>query len=314
MLTSRRWSAIGTTVTVLVATPDDAADAIADEAASLVAAQLDELDRTCSRFRTDSETRGLPTGTEVSISPHLNQILAAGLRTARRTGGLVDPTVGTALCALGYDDDLPRVRQRSAVSGPVRTTRPAPGYWRIHHDEARRAALVPHGIELDFGSSAKAYAADRAAATLAARLPGSFCVNLGGDLAVSGLPRPTGWRIGLDSGDGSSDADGTPVVTLRTGGMATSSTVRRTWSVAGASRHHIVDPRTGEPADPVWRTVTVTAATCELANAASTAAVVLGTGAAIWLARRGLHARLVSRDGAVVYVGDWPAESDGGEA
>jgi FAD:protein FMN transferase len=198
--------------------------------------------------------------------------------------------------------------------------RSAPGYWRIHHNETRRRALVPHGIELDFGSSAKAYAADRAAATMAARLPGSFLVNLGGDIAVSGPPRPAGWQIALDTDDlddpdtasgGSRSGDRRTVVTLRTGGMATSSTVRRTWSAADGSQHHIVDPSTGAAADPIWRAVTVTAATCELANAASTAAVVLGTGAAPWLARRGLHARLVSRDGAVVYVGDWPADEAG---
>ncbi len=99
------------------------------------------------------------------------------------------------------------------------------------------------------------------------------------------------------------------MITLRSGGLATSSTARRTWSAGDRSLHHIVDPRTGDVADPVWRAVTVTAATCEQANDASTAAIVLGTDAAPWLAHRGLHARLVSRDGAVVYVGDWPADS-----
>ena len=310
MLASRTWSAIGTTVSVLAALPgDEPAEGLADQAAAVVAEQLDDLDLICSRFRVDSETRRLRTGTEVSVSASLNNVLAAGLRTARRTRGLVDPTVGRSLSAIGYDDDLERVRRRSRADRHAAAPRPVPGYWRIHHDEARRRVLVPHGVELDFGSSAKAYAADRAAATVADRLPGSFLVNLGGDLAVGGPERPAGWQIALDTGLG--DARDHPVITLRSGGLATSSTVRRTWSAGDRSLHHIVDPRTGDVAQPVWRAVTVTAATCEQANAASTAAVILGTDAAPWLAHHGLHARLVSRDGAVVYVGDWPPDTPG---
>ena len=72
--------------------------------------------------------------------------------------------------------------------------------------------------------------------------------------------------------------------------------------------HHIVDPRTGDIAEPIWRAVTVVAETAELANTAATAAIVLGTQAPGWLARRGLPARLISRQGLPVYVGNWPEE------
>jgi thiamine biosynthesis lipoprotein len=68
-----------------------------------------------------------------------------------------------------------------------------------------------------------------------------------------------------------------------------------------------VDPRTGQPADGPWRTVSVAAATCADANAAATAAIVAGTRALDWLAEAGLPARLVSRDGTVTWAGGWPA-------
>ena len=74
--------------------------------------------------------------------------------------------------------------------------------------------------------------------------------------------------------------------------MATSSTALRTWRVGDRLRHHIVDPRTGDVAEPVWRAVTVVAATAELANAAATTGVVLGRDAPYWLAHRSLPARL----------------------
>ncbi|MGO9295105.1 MAG: FAD:protein FMN transferase, partial [Streptosporangiaceae bacterium] len=74
--------------------------------------------------------------------------------------------------------------------------------------------------------------------------------------------------------------------------------------------HHILDPRTGLPARPVWRTVSVTASTCADANAASTAAIIKGDRSPDWLAGLGLAARLVASDGAVRALGGWPPDED----
>ena len=70
--------------------------------------------------------------------------------------------------------------------------------------------------------------------------------------------------------------------------------------------HHILDPRTGLPAAPVWRTVSVAAATCADANPAATAAIIRGDRAPAWLTSLNLPARLVSQDGAVRTVAGWP--------
>ncbi|MDX6222320.1 MAG: FAD:protein transferase, partial [Frankiales bacterium] len=82
---------------------------------------------------------------------------------------------------------------------------------------------------------------------------------------------------------------------------------------SGRDLHHIIDPRTGAPAATCWRTVTVAGASCVDANAASTAAIVMGAAAEEWLAGLGLPARLVGEDGSVVTVGGWPEET-GAEA
>jgi thiamine biosynthesis lipoprotein len=82
----------------------------------------------------------------------------------------------------------------------------------------------------------------------------------------------------------------------------------RRWRVGAAEFHHIVDPRTGAPADEVWRRVSVVARTCVEANTASTAAIVRGESAPAWLARAGLPARLVRRDGTTAHTCGWPAE------
>ena len=147
-------------------------------------------------------------------------------------------------------------------------------------------------------------------ADLRGELRGGFLVNLGGDIAVSGPAPDGGWQVALDDTTEADFVDW-PVISLRTGGLATSSTAVRTWYRGIREVHHIVDPRTGDMAEPVWRAVTVVAESAELANAASTAAIVLGRDAPRWLAERGLPARLMSRELLPVYVGDWPAERSG---
>jgi thiamine biosynthesis lipoprotein len=85
--------------------------------------------------------------------------------------------------------------------------------------------------------------------------------------------------------------------------LATSSTVSRQWQRAGVTLHHILDPRTGHPVEPVWRTVSVAAATCARANTLSTAALVRGHRALPWLRALGATARLVTASGEVVSLG-----------
>src|SRR5207244_1770775 len=95
------------------------------------------------------------------------------------------------------------------------------------------------------------------------------------------------------------------------GGLATSSVTCRRWVRADRTMHHIIDPRTGMPADGPWRTVTVAAATCAEANAAATAAIVAGADAPSWLAGHGLLARLINHDGKITRTCGWPEEEDG---
>src|SRR5581483_8004105 len=96
-------------------------------------------------------------------------------------------------------------------------------------------------------------------------------------------------------------------VAVVSGGLATSSTTVRTWWHRGRTRHHIVDPRTGDNPAPVWRTVSVAAGSCVDANIASTAAILLGHAAPEWLAERRLPGRLVTPTGQVVHIAGWPA-------
>ena len=179
-----------------------------------------------------------------------------------------------------------------------------PGWHRVLFDPGQRLVVVPRGVCLDLGATAKALAADRAARRIHAALRGGVLVNLGGDLRVAGAAPEGGWQVGV--GDDHTRA-GDTTVALRSGGLATSGTTRRRWRHAGRTVHHIVDPRTGDVPEPRWRTVTVAAESTVDANTASTAAVVLGAEAPGWLEDRRLPARLVGVRGDVVTTPGWPS-------
>jgi FAD:protein FMN transferase len=294
------WPALGTGARLLTTDPARLGDAV-----EVVAGQLEELDLAASRFRADSEVSRLGSGRPALVTPLLLDLVLAALRAARLTGGAVDPTVGGSLAALGYDRDFAAVPADDPAA--LLVVRRASGWRSVRVDPAARTVRVPPGTVLDLGATAKAYAADRAAAAAAEVTACGVLVCLGGDVAVAGPPPADGWRVQLADDSAAPPDPGRPAVLLRTGGLATSSTAVRRWRRGGALLHHLVDPLTGLPAAGPWRTVTVAAGSCLDADIASTAMVVLGDRGTPWLAATGLPARLVDRSGRVVRLGGWPA-------
>lgn len=278
-------------------------------ARGLADAELAAIDKACSRFRPDSEISRLnsTTGEPFGVSALLAGLIEEALRAAELTDGDVDPTCGTALAAAGYDRDFAELR--SGITREVAATaRPVPGWTSVRLDRRRRMVTLGRGAQLDLGSTAKAVAADRCADLIAAELGCGVLISLGGDIAVAGSPPDGGWQVKVtDDHEAGPDAAG-QVVAISAGGLATSSTAVRAWTAGGRRMHHIIDPRTGEPAVSCWRTVSVAAATCADANIASTAAIIRSEAAPDWLTAAELPARLVRHDGTVVRTAGWPAE------
>jgi thiamine biosynthesis lipoprotein ApbE len=271
---------------------------------------LAEIDLAASRFRDDSELARLNAAIEqdVVVSPLLARALAAALRGARLSGGAVDPTVGSAIKLAGYDRDFAAVPADGIALELV--VHMIPGWQAIRFDEAARLVRIPRGVVVDLGATAKALAADlAAAAALGAAGSGGVLVSLAGDIAVAGEPPEEGWLIQASEDSNAPIEAGEETISIRSGGIATSSTTVRRWTRGGAVLHHIIDPATGLPVDGPWRTASVVAATCVDANIASTAAIVMGTAAVPWLEAHALAARLVGRDGRVTRVAGWPSPS-----
>ena len=299
----RSFRALGTKAAVVVA---GGSHQEADRAESMLRAEIDMLDRTCSRFRDDSELTHLSrqSGRVTRVSSLLFDAIEVSVRVAQRTGGAVDPTVGNAMTALGYDRDFEQIADE-----PLRSTdeaEAAPGYACVHLDAAAGTVRVPQGVLLDLGSSAKALGADRAAAHIAGELGLGVLVNIGGDVAVNGQPPVDGWPIGIAVDSATTPDETDHRVAIREGGLASSSGRIRRWILNAEPVHHIVDPATGLNPSPFWELVSVCGPTCVDANALSTAAIVWGEQATERLPAFGQAARLVRHDGMTFTLGGWP--------
>ena len=289
------FGALGTYV--FLATRDPAEQAAARRLTEDV---LAEVDRTCSRFRADSDlTRAnAAAGHWVQVDPVLVAAVQVAVDAARVTGGLVHPLLGRHLVSVGYDRDFADLTDAGRVTPAAA---PALGSWE-RVGIADDAIRVPGGTALDLGATGKAFAADLVVETLAGELTSSAVVSVGGDLAVARPGQP--WAVSVCERPGAPGV----LVWLEQGGVATSSPGARRWTRGGTAYHHLLDPRTGRPAPETWSSVTCRGATAVAANTASTAAIVLGPEAPDWLSDHGVAARLVAADGSVHRTGGWPAD------
>jgi FAD:protein FMN transferase len=301
--TMHTWTTWGTYVRLATSPPSALAEAV-----RIAEAVLGEVDLACSRFRADSElvAANARAGRPVQVGPLLAAAMSVAIEAARETDGLVDPTLGQALVAVGYDRDLALLP--AAAADPAGVPRPArTGAWgEIGLEPGPGGAMltVPADCALDLGATGKAWAGDLVARAVADETGADVVLSLGGDVAVVGS---TSWPVAVSELADSSDE--AVVVQLGAGGLATSTTRARRWVRGGLPRHHLLDPRTGEPTNGRWRTVTAYGRSAVAANTASTAAIVLGDDAWGWLVARDVAARLVALDGTVHRTPGWPAES-----
>lgn len=239
-------------------------------------------------------------GRLVPVGGRTIALIDIALDAAAESGGAVDPTIGAHVVRAGYADDISAVRDRLVV--PDDTPLPQADWTQVRVDHTLSRIGIPAGLRLDLGATAKAWTADVAAHAIAASLGTGVLVEIGGDVSVAGS-KATPWQVHVSERTGEA---GQPVG-LERGGLATSSTIARTWRTPDGDAHHLIDPRTGRPARGPWRTVTAWAPSAVQANTATTAALVLGDEAVAYLDELGTAARLVDHEGHVHTVGAWPA-------
>jgi FAD:protein FMN transferase len=253
-----------------------------DEELAEVRRLFESWDGVFSRFKPESELNRVneTLSPVVLLSRLFAHVLREALEAAAATDGLVDPTLGSAIVAAGYDRDFDLLRDDSRPLGA-----PVPGCWRSLRLD-RRLLYRPVGTALDLNGVVKSLALDSALGLIA----GDALIAAGGDVATRG-----GADVGLPGGG---------ALRLRAGGIATSGSTKRRWRRDGMWQHHLIDPRTGRPADSRWDEVTVAGSSCLAADVSAKAAFLLSDDGPDWLDERVLPGRFRA-DGKVVANSAW---------
>jgi thiamine biosynthesis lipoprotein len=275
MIERRIFRAMGSDIELLV----DAEGA--DRELDAAEAEFHRLEALLSRFQPESELSRLNRAGAIDAGADLFRVVELALAARERTAGRFDPTVHDALVAAGYDRSFEQVDTDGTRAGP-----PSPAGGGVRMD-GRRIELDP-GVRLDLGGIGKGYAAERAAELLA--LAGPCLVSAGGDVAV----RDGSWPVGVET------ADGILTLELTRGGLATSGRDRRCWRRGGHELHHLIDPRTGAPADSDLVRVTVVASDAVDAEVEAKELFFAGSHEA---ARSEFPAVLVTEDGRTLLTG-----------
>ncbi len=293
---------MGTDVHVIVVVDDASGAAFAADLGVRAFARLEQLEARWSRFRPESELCRLnaAAGAPVMVAPITFELLQHAVGAWQRTDGACDPTVAPSVVAAGYDRDFGTVPSDGpALDAPP--VGPAPGCADIVLDPIVRSVRLPGGVTLDLGGVAKGFAADVVAEELIAAGATGVCVNLGGDLRAIGTPpRPDaqadGWVVEVE------EADDRPRLSIAEGAIATTSRRRRTWQRGDRSYHHVIDPRTGAPAEVPWLAATVVAGRARDAEALAKAAFLAPdvSAASAVLQRNDATGLLVDADGQSV--------------
>lgn len=261
-----------------------------DDATTLVEA----CERRWSRFLDASELSQLNAarGRPVVLPRDTYELVAAAVRCWELTAGRFDPTVLDAVQAAGYD------RSFEQATLTARASAPAPGCADIDLDDSLAAVSLPTGVSIDLGGIAKGHTADLVVELLLDAGAAGAVADLGGDVRVGGEPPGGAWTIGVaDPFDDERD-----LMTLRlvTGAAATSSVRRRRWRDSGRELHHLIDPRTGQPATGIPTAVTILAETAAWAEVTAKAALIAGDEAASVVRAAGATGLAVHDDGRVV--------------
>ncbi|HEX8982895.1 MAG TPA: FAD:protein FMN transferase [Ktedonobacterales bacterium] len=293
------FHAMGTTI-VLVTREDATA-----EAYRIVRDLFTGWEQTLSRFRAESELSRLnmAAGFRRAVSPLLLKTLVAALDAARATRGVYDPTVQQRMLEIGYDRSFDKLAPSAPESIYARPA--ATGGWRqIEVDEYRHMVRLPAGVGLDFGGIGKGLAVDAALDALEQRGLTPALLNAGGDLAARGLPAgASNWAITVPG------KDEAWVIGLEHGAVATSGVGRRRWMQGERARHHLIDPRTGEPAESGMWSVTAIAANCARAEVAAKTALILGPDEGVrFIEEIHLGALMIPESGEWRAVGMWPRD------
>lgn len=262
--------------------------------------RLHTAEHELSRFLPESALCRLNREGSARVDGELFDAIGVALQAAEATDGLITPTILAALEVAGYDRSFAAVEaEEDSPLDPAEAC--ADAFRGIERDPTTRTIRLPPGTRLDLGGTAKGWCADRMARSLAHL--GPALVDLGGDIATMGSPEG-GWPVAV-AHPTRPDAI-VDLVCLRSGGIATSGRDHRRWRRGGVEQHHLIDPRTGRPAETDVVSATVLAPSALDAEVAAKVALLSGSEEGLArLERAQLAGLLVLDDGRTLRTSSW---------
>jgi thiamine biosynthesis lipoprotein len=213
-----------------------------------------------TRFSESSELAELnrSVGVCFQASNEMYQVIQEAQRLAIETDGLFNPAILPALKQAGYDRSMDDIRNRAVQDEPQKKVEKH-DFRQIQLDAATNSILLPEGMQVDLGGIAKGWIAEQAAGLLA-KATEACAVSAGGDMFLINLPQgETNWEIGLENP--LKPEQDLAILHVNPGAVATSSITKRQWHQNGKLQHHLIDPRSGTPAQTEWLSTTIWAKT-----------------------------------------------------
>lgn len=246
----------------------------AEEILDLVFEAMGQLEQILDRHRDYSETNRVnrSAGREpVAVSAELNGVIAKAVTVAEKTGGAFDITIAPLVELWGFGTDRVSVPDEKDIAQALTLV----DYGKIRLEDGT-VFLESEGMQLDLGGIAKGYIVDRAAKILRENGIDSAYIDAGGDIRVlGGKPDGSAWKVGVRNPRGQDRMALVAVMEIRDRAVVTSGDYERFFTVDGVRYHHILDPKTGQPARGL-ASVTVLAPDAFTADAYSTACFILG--------------------------------------
>ncbi len=294
------FEAMGSRFNVWLETEADGAEVLQH-----VPAWVEEYEAVLSRFRPQSELSRLNTraGRWTETSAILFQALQKARYAAQLTNGLCNPLVLPALLAAGYTQSFrrgfsPSTPQQDGVGSSEDTfSAPpiVPAWSEIQVRRKRRLVKLPPNAKIDLGGTAKGWAAEQIAERLSAY--GPCLVDAGGDLVARGAPQgQPGWTIRIAEPGEEAEQPPLAAICVTDCAVATSGVDFRRWRQGDRLRHHLIDPRNGQPAETDVLSATVVHPDAALAEGYAKTLVLMGSEAGLnWILHQPQQAALVVR-------------------
>lgn len=217
---------------------------------------INQSEQRFTRFSDTSELAELnrSAGTWFHASAEMFQLMQEAYRLAIETEGIFNPAVLQALVQAGYDRSMDEIRNDAPRSGSLQEVQ-VQDFRRVQLDPATNSILLPEGMQVDLGGTAKGWIAEQAAQRLA-KIADACAVSAGGDMVLINLPKgETDWEVGLENPF--KPEQNLAILHVMPGAVATSSITKRQWQHNGQLQHHLIDPRSGKPAQTEWVSTTV---------------------------------------------------------